>query len=353
MFENIYQSKYKGKEVDSAVEKVLSNKFATQESLEQINTNKLDKGAKISELINDGDGNSKFITEKKTSELLKEINSNLTNKVDKEDNKGLSSNDFTDDEKAKLESLPNSTELNNRMNLKADKSEMNNLIAKKVDKEAGKGLSSNDYTDSEKSKLGGLPDSTEFNNRMNLKADKEAMENLLAGKVDKVVGKDLSSNDFTDYEKNKLAHLENYDDSAIYEELEKIDSKKQNIMSPIVVPTEDVGDEFVWIYPDGKTMFYSIEFKNSEWATMYALLISTEDLPKDTEYTFYVYVKIGEVGLSFPPSLDIQIGSAETLTWIEEPTIEYPCTKMLLAFQTTDGGASWIANQCYSLEVTE
>lgn len=40
-------------------------------------------------------------------------------------------------------------------------------------------------------------------------------ENLLKGKVDKVAGKSLSTNDYTDAEKQKLAGLENYDDTAI------------------------------------------------------------------------------------------------------------------------------------------
>ena len=39
--------------------------------------------------------------------------------------------------------------------------------------------------------------------------------NLLSGKVDVVEGKELSSNDYTDAEKTKLAGLSNYDDTAL------------------------------------------------------------------------------------------------------------------------------------------
>lgn len=44
---------------------------------------------------------------------------------------------------------------------------------------------------------------------------KTETNNLLNDKVDKVSGKDLSTNDYTDEEKAKLANLENYDDVAL------------------------------------------------------------------------------------------------------------------------------------------
>ena len=44
---------------------------------------------------------------------------------------------------------------------------------------------------------------------------KTETNNLLNDKVDKVSGKDLSTNDYTDEEKAKLANLENYDDTAL------------------------------------------------------------------------------------------------------------------------------------------
>ena len=73
----------------------------------------------------------------------------------------------------------------------ATKNYVDTQIAKKVDKVDGKGLSTNDYTNADKVKLDGL-------------------ENALAAKVNKEDGKGLSTNDFTTNEKTKLAGLENY-----------------------------------------------------------------------------------------------------------------------------------------------
>lgn len=63
------------------------------------------------------------------------------NKVDREDGKGLSSNDYTTTEKNKVSNLPQDTKTE---------------LSKKVDKVPGKGLSSEDYTTTEKTKLGSL-----------------------------------------------------------------------------------------------------------------------------------------------------------------------------------------------------
>lgn len=67
-------------------------------------------------------------------------------------------------------------------------------LDQKVDKVDGKGLSSNDYTDADKTKLGDLPTAAE------LTAD-------LSGKVDKETGKGLSTNDYTTADKDKLAGI--------------------------------------------------------------------------------------------------------------------------------------------------
>lgn len=63
------------------------------------------------------------------------------NKVDKEDGKGLSTNDYTTAEKNKVANLPSDT---------------NTALSNKVDKVSGKGLSTNDYTNTEKTKLSSL-----------------------------------------------------------------------------------------------------------------------------------------------------------------------------------------------------
>ena len=58
----------------------------------------------------------------------------------------------------------------------------------------------------------------------------EAIKGLDTNKVEKVEGKDLSTNDFTNEDKEKLDSLENYDDSKIKQEIEDIQEEqtKQN-----------------------------------------------------------------------------------------------------------------------------
>lgn len=63
--------------------------------------------------------------------------------------------------------------------------DVESTLADKVDKVAGKGLSTNDYTDADKAIVGGVTAA-------------------LAGKVDKVEGKGLSTNDFTDAYKTAI-----------------------------------------------------------------------------------------------------------------------------------------------------
>ncbi|MBX0290106.1 hypothetical protein K3G63_06630 [Hymenobacter sp. HSC-4F20] len=100
-----------------------------------------------------------------------------------------------------------------------DDTELRSLINQKVDKVTGKGLSTNDYTNPEKTKLAGLQnyDDTALKNRVT------AVE---AGKVDKVTGKGLSSEDYTSAEKAKLAGLQNYTLQP--------DSVAENILAPDV-----------------------------------------------------------------------------------------------------------------------
>ena len=108
------------------------------------------------------------------------------------------------------------------------KTETNNLLDNKVDKVSGKGLSTNDFTDAYKQQIDdnktaidtlngdssvvGSVDSkvaTTYSNATSY-TDTEC-----AKKVDKISGKGLSTNDFTDELKTKLDNLENYDDTAL------------------------------------------------------------------------------------------------------------------------------------------
>lgn len=89
--------------------------------------------------------------------------------------------------------------------------ELYNSLAGKQDAETGKGLSTNDYTDAEKTKLTGISAGAQVNVIESVKVDGTALTisgkavNIdLSGKVDKVTGKGLSTNDFTNAYKTKL-----------------------------------------------------------------------------------------------------------------------------------------------------
>lgn len=119
-----------------------------------------------------------------TPDVYRNILDIIANKVDKVTGKGLSTNDYTDSAKSLLEeTVPQELD---RIDAKITEVEGNvySNFKNKVDKVAGKGLSTNDYTDDEKAEVAKVAD-----------------------KVDKVEGKGLSTNDYTDAEKVKVASL--------------------------------------------------------------------------------------------------------------------------------------------------
>ena len=70
---------------------------------------------------------------------------------------------------------------------------MSVLVNSKVDKVTGKGLSTNDFTNEYKTAIA---------------QNVTDIDSLESGKVDKIEGKGLSTNDFTDYYVMKIAELE-------------------------------------------------------------------------------------------------------------------------------------------------
>ena len=191
----------------------------------------------------------------------------ISGKVDKVTGKGLSTEDYTTEEKNKLAGLSNYNDSAVLLALKK-KADINHThseyltehqdISGKVDKVTGKGLSTEDYTTAEKNKLAGLSnyDDTQIIEALDGKADvnhthsqyltehqdlsgKADISDIptktsdltndsgfltshqdISGKVDKVTGKGLSTNDYTTAEKNKLAGLSNYDDTEILSALD-------------------------------------------------------------------------------------------------------------------------------------
>ena len=146
-----------------------------------------------------------------TSDYVNEI-AKITDKVDKVEGKGLSTEDFTTDEKEKLANIePQATRVivdseltstgTNPVQGKAIYSTINTLETK-VDQK----LDAADYiVDSELTETGTNPVQGKA-----IYAKFSALETSVSGKVDKEKGKGLSTNDFTTAEKNKLAGLSNY-----------------------------------------------------------------------------------------------------------------------------------------------
>ena len=163
--------------------------------------------------------------------------------VEAEEGKGLSTNDFTDENKQKLESMNAFTmeeknklagidtgaqknpetydaskitgviDISHLPSMSAEsvswsnvedkpelytKSEVNALLATKIDAVAGKDLSTNDYSDADKAEVAKIKD----------KASTTVVNDALDRKVDKIYGKSLSTNDYTTTEKTKLAGIE-------------------------------------------------------------------------------------------------------------------------------------------------
>lgn len=127
------------------------------------------------------------------------------------------------------------------------RSDLEDQIQTKVDKVSGKQLTTNDFTNPLKSKLDSLPTSDSLSQTLNSKADRTYVDNALDGKfdievandilknkVDKVIGKQLSTEDFTSQLKSKLESLGNYDDRELSSEIENL---KQRL--DVLVGSED------------------------------------------------------------------------------------------------------------------
>ncbi len=110
-----------------------------------------------------------------------------------------------------LENVDNTSDLQKPVSIATQ-----NSLATKVDKVSGKDLSTNDYTTAEKTKLAAITGTNTGDQDLSalattaavaLKANATDVTASLATKVDKVAGKELSTNDYTTAEKTKLAAI--------------------------------------------------------------------------------------------------------------------------------------------------
>ena len=154
-----------------------------------------------------------------------EVAAALATKVDKVQGKELSTNDYTTAEKTKLAAITGTNTGDQDLSglatttalaTKANTTDVTTALATKVDKVQGKELSTNDYTTAEKTKLAAITGTNTGDQdlsgyattaALNAKANSSEVTAALATKVDKVQGKELSTNDYTTAEKTKLAAI--------------------------------------------------------------------------------------------------------------------------------------------------
>nr|DAM75730.1 MAG TPA: Head fiber protein [Caudoviricetes sp.] len=233
-----------------------------------------------------------------------EIRSFLREKVDKEDGKGLSTNDYTTAEKTKLagvEAGANKTVVDDELsststnpvqnkviNAEIDKliwgkanngsaytkTEADNLLNLKVTKEVGKGLSTNDFTTELKDKLTAIEAAAQVNKIEEIKTadgtaltitDKSVTLPAATAAVDaytkaqsddkyvaKETGKTLTSNDFTDELKTKLEGVANNANKNVQADWNEADTNSDAfIKNKPVIPAGSVLYDATGTHTDG------------------------------------------------------------------------------------------------------
>lgn len=187
----------------------------------------------------------------------------LDTKVDKVTGKQLSAEDFTSELKSKLEGIATGankitvdTALSSTSTNPVQNKVINTTLGNKVDKVNGKGLSTNDFTTTLKNKLDGIAEGATavtvdaaLSSSSANPVQNSVIQSALAGKVDKVSGKALSTNDFTTALKNKLDGIDESADVNVIETIKvnnaalTVSSKAVNISVPTMVSslTNDSG----------------------------------------------------------------------------------------------------------------
>lgn len=162
----------------------------------------------------------KYVDKDGLSYFWQKIKNKIDNKVDKVDGKGLSTNDYTVDEKIKLTNIEDGanktivdSELSSTSENPVQNKVVNTAIGNKVDKVTGKGLSANDFTNDLKTKLDGIAtgaNKTTVDTALSASStnpvQNKVINTALGKKVDKVNGKQLSTEDFTTALRTKLAN---------------------------------------------------------------------------------------------------------------------------------------------------
>lgn len=276
------------------------------------------------------------------------MNTAISNKVPKEDGKGLSAEDFTTEYKKKLDGIAagaTKTTVDSSLNETSTNPVQNKAVAAalkgKVDAVSGKGLSTEDFTTTYKKKLDGIAEGATkvvvdeaISETGTNPVQGKAIHAALKGKVDAVSGKVLSSNDFTNNYKNKLdgidanannyTHPETHPMSMIEGLEDAIAGAKELFVvnataTTGAVPTFDkTGEEVIAAINEGKVVILSLVFNSvkhtglltaaAKLGNYYFLQYCTPPLSSDLEY---VYVSQTNYGDSSVESIVLPIYSGE------------------------------------------
>ena len=288
--------------------------------------------ADLTELLNS------FANENSVSNKFDTLSQEVAAKVDKENGKALSSNDFTDDLKEKLNLLPNADSISGQFNA------LTEWVESKVDKESGKGLSSNDFTASHKQKLELLP------NADSISQEFDTLSEDVANKVDKEAGKGLSTNDFTEELKQKLDLLPNADSiSQEFDTLSEDVANKVDKETGKGLSSNDFTDEL-------KSKLDSLPDANSPDLNLGNVSQRLKDLNNFSKKNYANSIKASEEGelihiddaspIEHIVSINVNL---EKATETSEDANVYVCGKNLLNFGNVNGDVQgtyrgWLVN---------
>lgn len=185
------------------------------------------------------------------------------NKVDKIDGKQLSTNDYTNEAKTKVDNIPNNPKYTDTipdLSGYATKAELSG----KVDKVEGKGLSSNDFTNLERHKLHKLPDAEEFAEEWDKKANRTEIP-------------------------KKISELENDKAFKTESEIQSMIEKASSLKKEVVTSLPTTGkDDVIYLVKDKKG-------KDNNNYLEYLWLNGKYELIGSTQVDLSGYAKIGDI----------------------------------------------------------
>lgn len=230
--ENITLLKKSGNKVEIDLSSIIADITALQNDYAELNTKVLGLDGRIT-------ANTSLINQTSADLASHKNDKNNPHEVTKEQI-GLDKVDNTSDLEKPLSTAAQNAITNIQSTVDEQISTINTKIssiegqvADKVDVVAGKELSSNDFTDAFKEKLENLQIDSVLNSTSANPVENKVIYKALDGKVDKEIGKGLSSNDFTDELKDKLVNL-NPGGSAITVDAELSDTSENPVQNKVI-----------------------------------------------------------------------------------------------------------------------